>query len=234
MKVRSTGAVVRYNWFNSAHRTLDLVEAQDAFPNWMYENYSNQEILEYYRTSYVYGNVFVNDHSATSGQPAGRPLHFGADSLDEPPVFGGSGPAGGQPAMRGYQSPTYFYHNTFYMRASTSDMWRGSLFDLENNNSPGATSTPGQVDAWNNIIEFLGDTRIGAANRSGTRSLSRSQFAPHRATDGFRRVGCLRQCGESWKRSGCRRCVQRYGHQPVRGLPWGEQHDTDGEEFHAG
>ena len=42
------------------------------------------------------------------------------------------------------------------------------LFDLENNNTPGPTPIPGTVDAWNNIFEFAGSSRIGALNRSGT------------------------------------------------------------------
>lgn len=167
LKMRSTGVVVRYNYFNSAHRTLDIVEAQDAIPDWMYSHYSQQEILDYYRTSYVYGNIFVNDHQASSGQPSTRPLHFGADSFDEP-FFTTHGAANGQPGMRGYEAPTYFFHNTFYMRADTADMWRGSLFDTENNNSNGPTPTPGEVRALNNIIEFAGSTRIGVMNRSGT------------------------------------------------------------------
>ncbi len=167
LKMRATGVVVRYNYFNSAHRTLDIVEAQDAIPDWMYSHYSQQEILNYYRTSYVYGNIFVNDHQASSGQPSTRPLHFGADSFDAP-FFSTPGAANGQPGLRGYEAPTYFFHNTFYMRADTVDMWRGSLFDTENNNSNGPTPTPGEVQAWNNIIEFAGGTRIGVMNRSGT------------------------------------------------------------------
>ncbi|MCP3999942.1 MAG: PKD domain-containing protein, partial [Gammaproteobacteria bacterium] len=167
LKMRSTGVVVRYNYFNSAHRTLDIVEAQDAIPDWMYSHYLQQEILDYYRTSYVYGNIFVNDHQASSGQPSVRPLHFGADSFDEP-YFSTPGAANGEPGLRGYEAPTYFFHNTFYMRADTAEMWRGVLFDAENNNSNGPTPTPGEVEAWNNIIEFTGDTRIGVMNRSGT------------------------------------------------------------------
>lgn len=166
LKVRATSVVIRYNYFSSSHRTIDLVEAQDAIPNWMYENYTPSQILSLYRSSHIYGNVFVNDFDA-SGQPASRPLHFGADSLDSNALFGGNGVSQGQPAMRGYQSPTYFYHNTFYMNASyPSGIYRGSLFDLENNNSE-ITPTPGEVHAWNNIFEFSGNTRIGAVNRSG-------------------------------------------------------------------
>jgi hypothetical protein len=168
LKMRSVGAVVRYNWFNSAHRTLDIVEAQDAIPDYMYDHYSQAEILRYYRSSYVYGNVFVNDLSANDGQPAARPLHIGADSFDEPPVFFGQASAGGQPGMRGYESPTYFFFNTTYMRADSGQIYRGVLFDLENNNSNGPTSTPGEIDVWNNILHFEGNTRIGALNRSGT------------------------------------------------------------------
>ncbi|MGI9424908.1 MAG: hypothetical protein ACR2PA_17050 [Hyphomicrobiaceae bacterium] len=169
LKTRSTGVVVRYNWFNSSHRTLDIVEAQDAIPDWMYRNYTPAHILSRYRSSYVYGNVFVNDFAATGGQVAGRPLHFGADSLSEGATWGNK--SGKAPAidsgMRGFQSPTYFFHNTFYMRASWKPLWRGVLFDAENNNSK-RTPTPGRVEAWNNVIEFRGNTRIGAMNRTGS------------------------------------------------------------------
>lgn len=169
LKVRATGVVVRYNWFNSSHRTLDIVEAQDAIPDWMYRNYSADEIKRLYRSSYVYGNVFVNDFAATSGQTASKPLHFGADTLDSDAAWGnrsGAAPAT-ESGMRGFESPTYFFHNTFYMRADSSDLWRGVIFDAENNNSD-KTPTPGTVVAWNNIFEFAGDTRIGVMNRSGT------------------------------------------------------------------
>lgn len=169
LKARSTGTVVRYNWFNSSHRTLDIVEAQDAIPDWMYRNYSADEILRYYRSSYVYGNVFVNDFAANAGQVAGRPLHFGADSLSASASWGSKNGAAPPNAsgMRGYQSPTYFFHNTFYMRATSRNLWRGSLFDVDNNNSSPSTPFLSRVEAWNNIIEFRGDTRIGAMNRSG-------------------------------------------------------------------
>ena len=169
LKVRATGVVVRYNWFNSAHRTLDIVEAQDAIPDWMYRNYSPSEIKSLYRSSYIYGNVLVNDFRATSGQTASRPFHFGADSLEEDATWyddNGAAPTQ-ESGMRGYQSPTYFFHNTFYMRANSRDIWRGVLFDLENNSSD-RTPTPGRVEAWNNVIEFRGSTRIGAMNRSGS------------------------------------------------------------------
>ena len=46
-------------------------------------------------------------------------------------------------------------------------IYRGVLFDLENNNSS-VTPTAGSVEAWNKIFEFAGNTRIGALNRSGT------------------------------------------------------------------
>lgn len=167
LKVRSTGVVIRYNYFNSSHRTLDIVEAQDAIPDWMYSHYSEQEILDWYRSSYIYGNVFVTDHAATTGQVASRPLHFGADSFEHDALFTTHGSAYGQPGMRGFGSPTYFYHNTFFMQADSEDTYRGTLFDAENNNSVGSTPTPGTVEAWNNIIEFAGNTRIAVMNRSG-------------------------------------------------------------------
>ncbi len=178
LKIRGTGTVVRYNWFDSAHRTLDIVEAQDAIPQWMYENYTQAEILSYYRSSYVYGNVFVNDFDATNNPTsAAWPIHVGADSFDNNPVFGSyAGPAAGEPGMRGYESSTKFFHNTFFMRAnditSPNGVWRAGLFDLDNNNSLDATPLPGTLDAWNNIFEFAGDTRIGALRRSGTLNLN--------------------------------------------------------------
>lgn len=158
LKTRSTGVVIRYNYFESAARTLDIVEAQDAIPEWMYRNYTAQDILDYYRSSHVYGNVINNEGAAS------RPLHFGADTLDHDATWG-TGSRPNESAMRGDGSPTYFYFNTFRMN---HDGYRGDLFDAENNNSNGPTPHPGTVEAWNNIFRFEGNSRIGVMNRSGT------------------------------------------------------------------
>jgi hypothetical protein len=147
--------VIRYNYFESSARTIDLVEAQDAIPGWMYSNYTDQEIIDYYRTSHIYGNI-INNAGA-----AGRPFHFGADTLDGDAEWG-NGPRPNESAMR---TLTYFYHNTYTAHHTG---WRGDLFDTENNNSSGPTPYPGTVEAWNNVIEYSGNSRIGIMNRSGT------------------------------------------------------------------
>ena len=105
IKMRSTGAIIRYNHLTGSPRIIDIVEAQDAIPGWIYANYTPQEILNYYRSSHVYGNVIDNDDAA------GRPLHFGADTFDDDATWG-AGPAPNESGMRGDGSPTYFYHNT--------------------------------------------------------------------------------------------------------------------------
>lgn len=155
LKTRSTGVIIRYNYMEAAPRLLDVVEAQDAIPGWMYQNYNAQQIVDYYRTTHVYGNVFNNNAAA------GRPFHFGADSIDGS-TWGGSGGPPNESAMR---ELTYFYHNTYTARHTG---WRGNLFDTESNNTNGPTAIPGTVEAWNNVIEYSGNSRIGVMNRSGT------------------------------------------------------------------
>jgi len=87
LKDRSSGLVVRYNWFEGAvNRQLDLVDAQDSS---ILRNDPN-----YHRT-YVYGNIIVVDPLNGGNNDV---VHFGGDTA-------GNG--------NGYRfGPLYFYNNT--------------------------------------------------------------------------------------------------------------------------
>ncbi|MGH8247183.1 MAG: right-handed parallel beta-helix repeat-containing protein [Gammaproteobacteria bacterium] len=87
LKDRSSGLVIRYNWFEGAvNRQLDLVDAQDSV---ILRNDPN-----YHRT-YVYGNIVIVDPLSGGNNDV---VHFGGDTA-------GNG--------KGYKKgPLYFYNNT--------------------------------------------------------------------------------------------------------------------------
>jgi hypothetical protein len=87
LKDRSSGLVVRYNWFEGqCNRQLDLVDAQDST---ILTNDLN------YGKAYVYGNVIVVDPLPGGNNDV---VHFGGDTS-------GNG--------SGYRfGPLYFYNNT--------------------------------------------------------------------------------------------------------------------------
>ena len=65
-KIRSSGVVLRYNTFRGGARVIDLVEAQDELVPLIWDNYTAQQIIDKYRTSYIYGNLFINDDNIDS------------------------------------------------------------------------------------------------------------------------------------------------------------------------
>jgi len=158
-KLRTPGTIVRYNFFRKGGRTLDIVEAQDSTQDLIWTNYTAQEILDYYRTSYVYGNMFLIDEDVDSSAFT-YPCHFGWDSLENYL----QGPATGEITGRGVGSPTYFYNNTMYFKLSTSTTYRGGLFDVDGGSANANTSS---IVAMNNVIEFAGDGRIGQMRFTG-------------------------------------------------------------------
>lgn len=171
LKTRSMSNIIRYNYFSPAARVIDIVESEDAIPPWMYANLTSQEILDSYHTSYIYGNIFAMDADVQGGSLFGYPVHIGADNATEPDLVfsaGGDGPALGFPVMRGAHAPSYFFHNTYYHKVDTPQVYRAGLFDLDNNNSSPATSDPGTIELWNNILEVAGTSRRGHQRRSGT------------------------------------------------------------------
>lgn len=104
LKDRSSGLVIRYNWFEGAvNRQLDLVDAEDSSilrsdPN--------------YHRAYVYGNVIIVDPLSGGNNDV---VHFGGDSA-------GNG--------RGYRNgPLYFYNNTVI----SNRMDKTRLFRLDTN-----------------------------------------------------------------------------------------------------
>lgn len=105
LKDRSSGLVIRYNWFEGAvNRTFDLVDAQDSS---LLRNDPN------YHKAYVYGNVVVVD-----------PLPGGNNDVVH---FGGDTSGNGSGYRRG---PLYFYNNTVV--SNRTDKTR--LFRLSTNN----------------------------------------------------------------------------------------------------
>jgi hypothetical protein len=84
LKDRSSGLVIRYNWFEGAvNRQLDLVDAQDSV---ILRNDPN-----YHRT-HVYGNIIIVDPLSGGNNDV---IHFGGDTA-------GNG--------KGYKKgPLYFY-----------------------------------------------------------------------------------------------------------------------------
>lgn len=106
VKDRSAGTVIRYNAIAGGARSLDLVEAQDAFPL--------LGLLPEYRRTFVYGNTIVSDGV---GGPTNM-IHYGGDSGLENTYRKGR---------------LHFNHNTIVIRADQSVRYRTVLFDVSTN-----------------------------------------------------------------------------------------------------
>ena len=167
-KVRSTGAVIRYNTFNSGARIIDLVEAQDELTETIWREYTAQQIIDKYRTSYIYGNLIVNDADVSTSN-ADWPVHASWDSTEYYALSTDPSPslADGAPTSRGVDGGiTYFFHNTFFHDVTYADngSWRQGIFDLDGG---GVTTDLNRVVAANNVLEFAASARIGQLNASG-------------------------------------------------------------------
>lgn len=154
-KFRGTDLVYRYNNTICWQRCLDIVEAQDELPNWIYSNFSAQEIIDRYRTAYVYGNTFKINGSLDWVGAYG--IHCGMDTgqgQGNGQVFHSStGPAAGEPMARCAEGGVmHFYHNTIHADASTS--YRNSFFDFDAA-SNGESLYTGRVVAANNVWQYL-------------------------------------------------------------------------------
>ncbi|HVH47537.1 MAG TPA: right-handed parallel beta-helix repeat-containing protein [Labilithrix sp.] len=104
LKDRSTGNVVRYNWFEGGKRVLDLVEPEES------EELAKKEAA--FNRTYVYGNVIILGKDASS-----RVVHYGGDNGD----------------TNDYRKGTlYFYDNTVSISTSSKDQWNIALINLEN------------------------------------------------------------------------------------------------------
>ncbi len=121
LKDRSAGTVIRYNYFDDGAHVMDLVDPEDA------QDYAS---LPSFKTTYVYGNVILDDNSG-----AEQLIHFGGDS-----------------GLSDYRNGTlYFYDNTIVTRIDQSTYYRLAMFELDGSN----TQT---VDAFNNIFYNVADT----------------------------------------------------------------------------
>jgi hypothetical protein len=162
VKQRGTDLHIRYNTIVCFQRCIDIVEAQDELPDWIYTNFTAQQIIDRYRTSYIYGNQIIID--TPSGYFSTYPIHVGMDTgqvfpNDDQVFDANAGSAVGNPMARGYQSPVYFYHNSFYIDVGTE--WRQALFDLDAGSS-GASTYIGSAVASNNVWQVVGD--VSATN----------------------------------------------------------------------
>lgn len=154
MKHRGTDLIFRYNTVICSQRCLDLVEVQDSLPNYVFTNFSAQEILDRYRTSYVYGNQFWADD--TRGYTATYGIHVGMDTgtahpTDDQLFSSNSGAAENHVMARGYQSPVYFYNNSYY--ANNASQYFQSIFDGDAGSSGPSRHTV-EIVAANNVIHF--------------------------------------------------------------------------------
>jgi hypothetical protein len=104
LKDRSAGSVIRYNWFPTGARMLDLVEPQDGCPVLC--------SLPYYGQDFVYGNIFYSN--GTDPFEMTHPIHYGGDS--------------GMGRERG--GPLYFYQNTFVLQRDQRDGWKVAIFEV--------------------------------------------------------------------------------------------------------
>jgi hypothetical protein len=95
LKDRSSGCVIRYNWFEGGDKVLDLVDAEDS------------KIIRQdprYRQTFVYGNVIIK----TAGHEHPQIVHYGGDSQK----FGQ------------YRKGTmYFYNNTVVSKKNAAEIF---------------------------------------------------------------------------------------------------------------
>ena len=103
LKDRSTGTIVRYNWFEGGSRAIDLVEPEDSFA-------VVRQMPERHQT-WVYGNVILLGAKASS-----RPIHYGGDNGSE----------------NMYRKGTlFFYDNTMVITTNQKDQYYMAVLQLE-------------------------------------------------------------------------------------------------------
>lgn len=127
IKTRATDTVIRYNTVICERICLELGELQGELPQIVYNNFSDQEIIDRLHTAYIYGNAFLVDNIDRDGST--YPFHFGLDtgSGNSPPYIYESGAAAGELMVRGVEGMIYFYHNSVAIR---SNDYHQALFDL--------------------------------------------------------------------------------------------------------
>ncbi len=118
LKDRSARTVVRYNWIEGGAQQLDLVDPEGSY---------TQALADPgYRSTFVYGNVFINEPTSASV------VHYGGDSS----------------VTDIYRKGTlHFYHNTVIFRSDQTLRWRVALLRLDTNDE--------SADVRNNILYNL-------------------------------------------------------------------------------
>lgn len=103
LKDRSTGTIVRYNWFEGGSRAIDLVEPEDSFA-------VVRQMPERHET-WVYGNVIILGARASA-----RPIHYGGDNGSE----------------NMYRKGTlFFYDNSMVITTNEKDLYYMAVLQLE-------------------------------------------------------------------------------------------------------
>jgi parallel beta-helix repeat protein len=147
LKDRSAGAIIRYNYFDSAPSgwVIDLVEPQES---WNALGKSNK-----YRQAFVYGNVVINN-----GNYSPNYFHWNEDHQM----------GNGRATLAG--GKLLFYNNTVLTIANQSDMTHFRYFNTTwgGYECPPA-SPPGVIDIRNNIFAVL--------PRTAGKSIPIQQFA---------------------------------------------------------
>lgn len=169
-KMRGTDFIYRYNTVICWQRCLDIVEAQDELPNWIYSNFTAQQIIDRYHTVYVYGNTFKINESNDWISAYG--IHCGMDTGTAHPsdaqLFGQAGSAYGSVMARcSNGGKMYFYHNSIH--GDVPNSYRSSFFDMDAGGS-GQSTHPGTIEASNNVWQYedaLGTVFMMHARNSG-------------------------------------------------------------------
>ncbi len=152
VKVRSAGAVLRYNYVQGSARVLDMNELQDwedfGVPQLYYaDNVATgapadptgiadlAAVAERLQSDYVYGNVF--DNNARDGMSAGFPIHYFPD------VFGNREKGG----------TGYFYYNTD-REVHDAAAYQGFTDLIDSSRTGGVPLVWPQTRLTNNVIDL--------------------------------------------------------------------------------
>lgn len=163
LKTRESGGIYRFNAIVASQRALDIVEAEDQLNGVMAQ--------PDYQTSWVYGNVILNDLS--TGQGSANLIHVGGgNGPEDGGAFYYDAARAGQPVpdvtdadvidkygnVIKYKKTLYFVNNTVVVKSSKTGAnanWRVAIFDLS---LAGTASGRTTVKEWNNIYSCIGDS----------------------------------------------------------------------------
>ena len=126
IKDRSAGTVIRYNYIEQPQGwMIDLVEPENGDPT--------LSSRPYFKESWVYGNALLY-----TGAIDGPLIHWNEDHN----MNRGRADKGGT---------LFFYNNTFAITRDEPDIWKFPLFSVHSGGWSCPSSTPGVIDARNNI-----------------------------------------------------------------------------------